>query len=154
MRESHKRTVGPSTQVKRLGWATNHSLHQAPLRTFTQIIFFARFPLIRTGVTFFHLAWLGTKFIPPPGKPSSVSAASATDTPTLPRPETSYHPPTLASTFHPDHPEDILPSFHPSIDHPPACEPLRSTTTGLKFHSVCLLSLVHLNYLFTIQNST
>ena len=113
--------------------------------------FFCPLPLTRTGVTFFF-TWLGL------GPNSSHHLESP---PVFLQPRQQTHLPCLvqrqATTHPPWHQPSIQTtqrtSFDPSIDHPPACEPLRSTTTGLKFHSVCLLSFVHLNHLFTIQNS-
>ena len=119
MRESHKRTVGPSTQVKRLEWATNHSLPQAPLPTFTQIIFFCPLPLIRTSVTFF--TWLGL------GPNSSHHLKSP---PVFLQPRQQTHPPCLVQ--------------RQATIHPPWHQPSIQTTQRTSSHPSILPSTTHL----------
>ena len=100
--------------------------------------FFARFPSKELASPFF--TWLGL------GPISSHHLASP---PVFLQPRQQRHLPCLvqrqATTHPPWHQTSIQTtqrtSFDPSIDHPPVCEPPRSTTTGLKFHSVCLRSL-------------
>ena len=100
--------------------------------------FFCPLPFEKTGVTFFPpgLAW--DQFHPTTWQALQCFCSHGDRDTSLASSETSHHPTTLAS---PSIQTNQRTSFDPSIDHPPVCEPPRSTTTGLKFHSVCLRSL-------------